>query len=351
MTKVILSITFTIFSLGLLAQGGGSSTFNFLNITNSAKVASLGGQQVSITDEDFNLVFHNPSLLSAGMDQQLVLNYVNYFPGINLGYVAYAWKPEKKHTIGVGLHYLNYGEFEEANSAGIKLGTFRAADYAFNFFWARPLIDSVLDVGFNFKPIFSQYESYTSLGLVFDAGLTYHGKTGLFSAGLVFKNIGGQITKYNPDDTREPMPFEIQLGITQKLRHAPFRFSVIAHHLNKPNLLYETAQDINDNIDPATGQPKEADKLGDFADNLMRHINFGIEFVPSNKFYIALGYNYKRRQEMKIKDRAAMVGFSYGFGMKIRRFNFSYGRATYHLAGASNHISITTNLSDFGAKL
>ena len=42
-----------------------------------------------------------------------------------------------------------------------------------------------------------------------------------------------------------------------------------------------------------------------------------------------------------------MVGFSWGFGIKISKFHFSYGRATYHLAGGSNHFSLSTNLSDF----
>lgn len=335
----------------MFGQSGGNNTYDFLNITNSAKVASLGGQQVSLNENDLNLVYHNPSLLKPGMDEQLVLNYVSYFPGINLGYVAYGWKPEKKHTMAVGLHYLNYGEFTEANSSGIEMGSFHAADYALNIYWARPLIDSMLIAGVNFKPIFSQYEKYTSLGLVFDAGLTYNGKSGLFTAGLVFKNIGAQVTRYNPNESREPMPFEIQLGLTQKLRHAPFRFSVIGHHLNKPNLQYQTEEDLDDNIDPSTGKPKETDPVADFADNFMRHINFGVEFVPTQNFYISLGYNYKRRQELKIKDKTAMVGFSYGFGLKINRFRISYGRATYHLSGATNHFSVVTNLRDFGHKL
>lgn len=351
MTRVVFFASFLFFSISVIGQSGGDNTYDFLNITNSAKVASLGGQQVSLNDNDLNLVYHNPAMLKPGMNEQLVLNYVNYFPGINLGYAAYAWKPEKKHTMAVGLHYLNYGEFKETNSSGIEMGEFRAADYALNLFWARPLIDSTLIAGVNFKPIFSQYERYSSLGLVFDAGLTYNGQSGLFTAGLVFKNVGAQITRYNPAESREPMPFEVQLGITQRLKHAPFRFSVIGHHLNTPKLSYQTEAQLADNIDPSTGEEKEADKLGDFADNFMRHINFGIEFVPTKNFYLSVGYNYKRRQELKIKDKTALTGFSYGFGMKVKRLRISYGRATYHLSGATNHFSIVTNLSQYGHKL
>ncbi len=79
----------------------------------------------------------------------------------------------------------------------------------------------------------------------------------------------------------------------------------------------------------------------------MRHLIFGVEFIPFENFYLRAGYNYQRRQELKISSRVAMVGFSYGFGIKISKFHLSYGRATYHLAGASNHFSISTNFSSF----
>jgi hypothetical protein len=115
--------------------------------------------------------------------------------------------------------------------------------------------------------------------------------------------------------------------------------------------LYETEEDIEEKIDPITGEEKKEDPLARFGDNFMRHLIFGIEFIPTKNFYVNLGYNYKRRQEMKIEDKVGMVGFSFGFGLKINRFRISYGRASYHVAGASNHFSVTTNLSEFGHRL
>jgi len=77
---------------------------------------------------------------------------------------------------------------------------------------------------------------------------------------------------------------------------------------------------------------------------------FGVEFSPLKSFYIRGGYNYQRRSEMKIESRIAMVGFSWGFGIKISKFHLSYGRASYHLAGASNHFSLSSDLSSFYKK-
>jgi len=50
---------------------------------------------------------------------------------------------------------------------------------------------------------------------------------------------------------------------------------------------------------------------------------------------------------MKVNAHPGMVGFSMGFGFRVSKFHFSYGRASYHLAGGTNHFSLTVNLSEF----
>ena len=64
--------------------------------------------------------------------------------------------------------------------------------------------------------------------------------------------------------------------------------------------------------------------------------------------FIRGGFNFQRRQDMMVSTRPAMVGFSWGLGFRISKFQLNYSRATYHLAGASNIFSFSTNLSSFG---
>lgn len=332
----------------LSAQLGGNATYAFLNLTNSARVASLGGKVVSLWDDDLNLPFHNPALLNDGMSNHLVLNYVNYFSDINYGYVSYARSYDKVGNFALGLHYINYGKFTAADNVGNITGEFRAAEYAFNMFYSRA-IDSSFSIGVNLKPAYSVLETYRSFGMVADIGLNYTGNDKLFSAGLVLRNVGVQIKPYH-EGNREPVPFEILIGLSQKLRHAPFRLSLVAHNLQKPDLSYKDPAKNNEEFDPITGDPIPENKFARFGDNLLRHLIFGVEFIPFENFYLRAGYNYQRRQELKISSRVAMVGFSYGFGIKISKFHLSYGRATYHLAGASNHFSVSTNFSSFYRK-
>ena len=153
--------------------------------------------------------------------------------------------------------------------------------------------------------------------------------------------MGAQITSYTAN--MESLPFEIQAGVTQGLAHAPFRFTVTLQHLERWDLSY-TLQD-----DDVSFSVSDDEKSGfdEFADNFMRHVIFSTEFLLGKNFYIDVGYNYKRRKEMMVSSRHGMVGFSAGFGFRVSKFHFSFGRASYHLAGGTSHFSLTTNLSEF----
>jgi hypothetical protein len=309
-------------------------------------VASLGGKVVSLPEDDLNLPFHNPALLSPGMSDNLVLNYVGYFAGIKYGYASYAKSFESLGNFALGLHYIDYGEFTYADVNGIRAGEFSASEYALNMIYSRK-IDSFIRVGINIKPIYSSFEKYNSTGIAADLGIEYFNPSNLFSAGLVLKNIGTQISTYYGTAGREPLPFEIQAGVSQKLAYAPFRFSVLLQHLQKWDLSYESTLNNDNLFDPLSGEGNEKSGIDKFADNMMRHVILGMEFLPTDNFYVSLGYNYLRRQELKLSARPAMVGFSWGFGLKLSKFHLSYGRASYSLAGGSNHFSISTNLAEF----
>lgn len=331
-----------------VAQIGGTSTYQFLNLNPSARLIALGGQAISIPDNDLNTVLQNPALLNEEMDNHLALNYINYIADINYGYAAWAVKTRRAGMLGIGMLYLNYGQFDETDEQGNILGTFHAADYALNLSWALR-VDSLLTLGVNVKPIISVLERYTSTGLAFDLGAWYKiGSKGL-NAGIVLRNAGFQIKPYT-EDTREPLPFEFQAGISQKLPHAPFRYQIVYRYLDTWKLTYES--ELNKpRTDPVTGEEETDSRLAQFGDNLMRHIVLGVEFVPSEKFYVAVGYNYKLRQELAFDDRPGAVGLSWGTGLKIRKFRVGYGSTRYHLAGPVNVFSITTNLSELSDRL
>ena len=348
LSSTFLFILFCAFSYSTIAQIGGSSTYMFLNQVGSPRVAAMGGNFVAIDDDDLAVGLNNPSLIGPQMNNAISLNFVDYFSDISYGVASYSHTFEKAGSFAASMQYINYGKFIYNDETGIlsdNPSEFSAGEYAMVIGWGRRL-DSLFSVGANFKTIYSSFETYNSFGLGVDVSGTYHARSG-FTASLLARNIGRQLTTYTSGNL-EPLPFEIQLGISKRLNHLPFRYSILLTNLQKWDLTYtDPAEDV---YDPFTGEAKQKSKAGEFMDKAMRHLVIGGEFIPTKNFSVRFGYNYQRRQEMKVETKKGTVGFSWGFGLKVSKFNFSYARSAFHLAGSPNYLSIAFNLSDFGSK-
>ena len=319
-------------------QIGGESTYRFLTLTNSARVAALGGSHVALNDSaDLNLPFHNPALLRPDMAGQVLVNYVNYITDINYGYASYA-VPLPLGTLAAGMHYINYGRFDETNPDGELTGNqFRAAEYALNVIWANHY--KQWRYGVNLKPVLSVFENYQSAGLAFDAGISWLSKNKLTSFGLAARNFGTQFSTYYENGEKEDLPFDLLAGLSQKLAYAPLILSVTAHNLNNWRLARPEEE-------PLSGEALFYEPSESMGKQLMRHLVFGMEVMPSPAFMIRAGYNYHLRQELKVDERLSTVGFSLGFGVRIKRFRLDYASTRYHIAGSSNHFSLAFTLGD-----
>jgi hypothetical protein len=332
----------------LSAQTGGR-TYQFLEITNSARVAALGGDAVAIPDHDADLIHHNPALLNRYLHHHLTLNYVNYFAGAHIGYVAAAARLGRKGTLAGGIHYLNYGKFQGADENGILTGTFRAADYSINITYAYPL-DSSFAVGITTKSIYSDFEAYNSSALAFDIGVSFCKPGSRFAAGIAIRNLGFLVDPYYEGSKGNPLPFTIALGISQKLQYAPLTFFVTANHLERWNLTYTTPKEKEELNSDFSDESTEKSSFDHFVDQFMRHIVIGTELSMGKNLTLRGGYYYRRRQEMKIDSKPGMVGFSWGIGIRVSKFRFSYGNAVFHLAGSTHQFSFSMNLDEFQKK-
>ena len=341
MIRSYLSLFLILLSGSLLAQLGGESVFNSLNIPANARAASLGGSAIGIKDGDLNLAFFNPALLDSSTHGSFALSYVNYFSDVNFGYASYAHQLDSLTVIAGTLQYVDYGQFIERDVTSQEIGSFSAGDYAAIIGIGRQ-IDSSFTIGANVKFLYSTIDQYTSSAGAIDLAGNYFSKKRKFSASLLIRNLGTQFKSFNTD-TREDLPLDIQFGISKQLKHAPLRFSIVADNLQKWDIRPNSEIDAVE-IDPVTGEVINNNNF-EFGDILMRHLSLGTEILISENFHFRFGYNYRRRQELKVAEKPGTAGFSYGLSMKISRFHLSYGRATYHLAGPSNHFTISTTLT------
>ncbi|MGB0838769.1 MAG: type IX secretion system protein PorQ [Chitinophagales bacterium] len=320
-----------------IAQIGGNNIYEFLNLPASPRITAFGGNQISVLDSDVSMGITNPSLYNSEMNGFLSVNNASYFSDINQGYVGYA-----KHfdslsintTFSAGVQYISYGDFAGADATGMPTDNFNAGEYAFILGAGRKWRD--FHYGANFKFISSNLENYTSLGYAVDAGITYFRPESNFSLAFVAKNIGQQLTTYDGGNEKELIPFELQLGLSKRLKYLPFRFSILAQNLQTWRIRYD---DPNQQQVSIFGEPSQVNE-NDFMDNLMRHLVFSGELYMGKALRFRMGYNHLRRKEMAVDASRSFAGFSFGIGLHIKRLQLSYGRALHHLAGGTNHIGL-----------
>lgn len=326
------------------AQQQSGRVYEFLNLPSTARITALGGYAVPGFDHDLGMALYFPSLIHENTSGKLSLNFVDYFGDISYGTAAFSQTFNKAGNFTMAVNYISYGSFIEADELGNQQGDFTAGEYAVNIGWGRALNDR-FSIGSNIKSIFSNLEQYSSFGLAADVSVSYIDPDKLIATSLVARNIGRQITSYHGTGN-ERLPFDLVFGISKKLLNAPLRFSLVAHNLHKYDLTYDNFIEVtpfpgdDQQDEPLTAEQRFTEVTG----KLLRHAVLGIEFTPTSNFMVNLGYNYRRRQEMKVDTRLSTVGFSWGVGFRISHFMFQYGRSNYHLAGAPNHFSVTTSL-------
>ncbi|OIQ22397.1 type IX secretion system protein PorQ [Lacinutrix sp. MedPE-SW] len=338
MLKNTVLICSLLISTFCLAQLGGQSTYQFLNLVNSPRQAALGGKVLTNVDWDVTQGLYNPSTINVEMDNQLALNYTSYLGGISYGTAAYAYTWDRRtQTLHTGMTYVNYGDFDGYDENGISTGTFTGSEAALSVGYAKQIGYSDFYAGANVKLITSTLEQYNSFGIAADLGLLYIDERLEFQGTLVVRNLGTQITTYA--GTRERLPLEIDLGLSQTLENVPLRWHLTFENLQQwPIGLENPARattDLEGNITP--------EKVG-FLAQVIRHTIVGAELFPDKGFNIRLGYSFRRGEELRIEEQRNFSGISAGFSVKLNKLRFSYTHAKYTSAANSNFFGLQIDL-------
>ncbi|MDL2239451.1 type IX secretion system protein PorQ [Bacteroidales bacterium OttesenSCG-928-L14] len=332
----IFLIIWLLLPISLLAQSGGTSSYYLLQQSSSPRLAAMGVDFTSIYDNDLELVAANPSLINSNMNTALSAAFVDYLSDIKFGQVSYSHTFDKAGSFAGTIIYANYPNFTYAESDGIINGqTFSANEAVAVIGWGRSLTPR-WSIGANFKMLFASYEQYGSFGLAVDVAGTYRIEEKSLDMSLIVRNLGAEIVKLG--DTRNNLPFEIQYALSHKLKHLPFRFTVLLHDLQRWNLRYD---------DPTLTSNVDKSKFGLFADNLFRHVAIGGEFTIAKIIFLRLGYDYQVSQEMKLSEFRGLNGFSFGLGINIYKFEINYAHSAYTIGNSKNYVSVKTKISDW----
>ena len=348
----IIALLLLFLGHSLSGQRGGERIFEFIHLPTSARSTALGGSQVAAWTDDYNLAGTNPALLTESVSGQLTFQHNFHFSGIDNGFAGYAkFIPALKSTLHGGIHYLSYGNFTAADEMGNVQGEFKANELAINAGIGRQLNER-MTAGLLLRYVQSSLETYTSNGLVVDAGLSYQSEDGLNHFAFILKGSGFQFSKYYPDDEPVKMPVDVQIGLSKRLRYVPFRLSVLMHDINRWDLRYTSPLDEQDGFGFGEEEPQEPSKFGESVDNVFRHIILGGEFLigKNENLMLRIAYNHQRRKELSVVNLRSLSGFSGGVGLRLKNFVLDYGFAVYHQAGSTKHLGLRIHVDQLMRK-
>ncbi|MDW3209254.1 MAG: type IX secretion system protein PorQ [Reichenbachiella sp.] len=304
------------------------NSFQFLNLPIGARVAGLGGVISSSTDEDVNLFLTNPALLDSANDNHVSWSHLGFYADVKYNTLAYAKTFEKAGTFGVGIQHLGYGSIDSYDASGNSVGSFDASETAVVVSHSHQL--SVFKLGANLKYVYSGIYTYNSSVLAMDIGGAFIHPEKEFMVSVLFKNLGFVMSEYS-DTADSSLPTDLQIGLTFKPEHMPFRFSFTGFNLLNPNENY-----YDENLD------EEKPGIGD---RVFRHLNIGTEILFSRNFNIRLGYNHQVRKELSLSEKSGLSGMSMGLMARIKAFELSYTFTTYHVDSGRSYFTLTSNLN------
>lgn len=329
---LLLSLTAAV---GLWAQAGGQTAYNFLDISGSTRIYGLGGVNISTVDgDDVMTTDQNPALLGPEMSRNVGIGYMRYVGGSNFASAKFASAAGENGAWSVGIHYFGYGSIKTALPDGTITGSTSPSDLAFSGTYAHN-IGEYWRGGISLRFLYSNYAGYSALAIATDLGVNYFNPEYDSSLSLTISNLGGQVKKFN--DVSDKLPIDVRLGWTKALGSSPIYLNITAWNLTKWHLPYwkHTSTD--------TG----SEKVDNFGNNLFRHLIFGLEWKPTDRFYLDLAYNHKMRTDMATYHRNFFSGFSIGAGLKVRAFGVGIAFAQPHKSAATFMLNITTNLYEF----
>jgi hypothetical protein len=282
---VLLLIAFPLF---FNAQSFRNYSNEFLNI--GVDAAALGmSKAVVATTNNVNAIYWNPAGLVGIEDYQGSLMHASYFAGIaNYNHAAFAMPIDKNSALGISV--IRFGVDDILNTTELidsqgnidfnRISLFSAADYAFNFAYARKLIFKDIKFGVNAKIVRRIIGAFaSSWGFGFDAGLQFernNWKFGLIARDITttynswaineeeFNKIKDAIPGQNQElpETTEITKPKIQLGVAKDFRIG--RFFNLQTEVDL-NVRFEQTNDIFSSkagsIDPAIGFQLDYDQL------------------------------------------------------------------------------------------
>lgn len=295
------------------------ATAAFLKIPVDARAVGLGAGIVAVA-EGAAAMAQNPAGLGLAPSQELFVLYAPQPFGTELGHLGYG-HPTR---LGVfGLSYLNFrsGRINGRDEQGRPTGQFSAEDRATGVSWSRPLglkvpLAGQMAAGAHFKHISSRIGSYEASSYAFDLGLQSGRRLGSWPAqfGLAIRNLGPGLAYQERTD---PLPLNIGYGVA-----------------------FQPLGPVTISLGGTRYLAGERDEF-----------SIGTELSPFSRLTLRGNYGMIRSGDGQA-SAAALPLLSWGFGLRLARYQFDYAFMPLGELGSTQRLSLTMRFGALGrAKL
>lgn len=336
-----LGVVFLVgFCLSLQAQINNyeTSSFKFLNIPSSSRHNYLGKAAIATFDPDIDIALANPSLIQFNTKDKVLVSSALYFESL-YGNVAYSLNNHKFDIpIVVGANFISYGEQIRTDVGGTQVGKFNPNELAGYVAASKTYLHYTF--GAQVKVAYSNFIAAQMAGVTVDASMLYRDVERDIYATLLLKNMGFQIMQLGTE--RASTPFDIQIGFSKKLKHMPFRFSVMAGDLYGWNTLNNSADYYQFPIDPFITRTDN-----DIATVLLSKLVFAGEVSFGRAVKVGLSYDVRRSIEGRFNAFRGMNGLAMGFGIYTRKYDVGYSFSKITPVSVSHQFTIGLHLKEW----
>lgn len=298
-------IVIILFSTALLPQ----NAYQFLRLDISPRAAGMGGS-FTAAEDDPDVLFYNPAGIARLASTPVSFSYTKHLVDVKLAGLSATRKFEDIGSFGVGVKYIDWGDFKGTNEFGEFTGNFGAGEMVLNATYSN-FLDDALAYGAGVEYIYSSIENYSSSALGFNAGLNYSIPDERINIAISLLHTGTQLSSYA--GVTENLPVDLRLGFSKRLLYLPLRFFVDFKRLN-------------DN------------ESGFF--NRFKYYSFGGEFQVGKYVKVRAGLDGQSRKDYKVANFAGMAGFSLGVGIKVSSYTFNYALTSLGDVGTLQRIGV-----------
>ncbi len=303
-TLLLLLLIFTLTGLIFAADSPGTTGFQFLKTQVGARAAGMAGSFLAISN-DIHAIYYNPAGLADIQNRSAGFTYLKHLLDFNFGFVGFVQPHLGPGNLGIGLSYMDYGNFKKTDADNQDLGNFSSNSFCLAAAYSMQPVSN-FSIGVSAKYIRFGIAEYSSDAFAVDAGVLYHFPKAMLTLAAGIFNLGQTTSAFIT--TKDDLPQCVRFGASKKLEHLPLLLSLVVYQYDQEKW----------------------------------HGSLGGEFTLSPQAFLRLGYDNVGRDMQTGGNKDRFAGAAIGLGYIWREIHLDYAFTSLGEIGSLNRFTLSS---------